>query len=235
MPPRPDLVVDSATGVDVSVPIAGPGARAYAFVLDWHIRVVLVLAWYLIAAVIYNGKLSIRNPLEPDGLWFSLVLVPPAAIFFLYHVVLEVAMRGRTPGKRMAGVRIVTRAGNTPTLGALIARNVFRIIDSFPALYSVGLIATIVTRDHVRIGDLAAGTLLVYDRAGPAPPLPALGVKIDAASAEVITELLQRWDHLQPEARERLANTMLTRFEKAEPTDLTDQRERLARLVNISL
>ncbi len=44
-PPGPALLIDSATGVDVRVPIAGPGARAYAFVIDWHIRLVLALAW----------------------------------------------------------------------------------------------------------------------------------------------------------------------------------------------
>jgi uncharacterized RDD family membrane protein YckC len=165
LPSTPDLAVDSATGVDVSLPIAGPGARALAFVVDWHIRVILLLAWYLTAAVLYNGRWSIGAPFEPDTLWFAAVVVPPVTIFLLYHVVLELAMRGRTPGKRMAGVRIVTRDGNIPGLGATVTRNVFRLIDSFPLVYSVGLIATMLTRDHVRIGDLAAGTLLVYDRA----------------------------------------------------------------------
>jgi uncharacterized RDD family membrane protein YckC len=165
MPPSsPDLIVDSATGVDVSMPIAGPGARALAFVVDWHIRVVLLLTWYLTGAVLYNGRWSIGAPFEPDAVWFAGIVVPPVAIFLLYHVVLEVAMQGRTPGKRMAGVRIVTRNGHTPGIGAIVTRNMFRLIDSFPLVYSVGLIATMLTRDHVRIGDLAAGTLLVYDR-----------------------------------------------------------------------
>jgi len=165
LPASPDLVVDSATGVDVSLPIAGPGARALAFVVDWHIRLVLLFAWYLTAAVLYNGGLNIAPPFEPDVVWFVAVVVPPAAIFLLYHVVLEIAMHGRTPGKRMAGIRIVTRQGNTPSVGALVTRNIFRLIDGFPLVYSVGLISTMLTRDHVRIGDLAAGTLLVYDRA----------------------------------------------------------------------
>jgi uncharacterized RDD family membrane protein YckC len=208
LPTSPDLVVDSATGVDVSLPIAGPGARAFAFVIDWHIRVILLLAWYLTAALLYNGRLNIGPPLEPDTLWFAAVVIPPAAIFMLYHFVLEVVMHGRTPGKRMAGVRIVTREGNTPSLGALVTRNIFRLIDSFPVLYSVGLIATMLTRDHVRIGDLAAGTLLVYDRT-TAPLFPtARGVQ-----TEVANELLQRWDTLDPAARRRLAEKLLARRE----------------------
>ena len=50
-------------------------------------------------------------------------------------------MRGRTPGKRMAGVRIVARDGGAPSVGALLVRNVFRLIDSLPLLYGVGLVA----------------------------------------------------------------------------------------------
>jgi uncharacterized RDD family membrane protein YckC len=205
----PALVIDSATGVDVHLRVAGPGARAAAFVLDWVIRLILAMSWYVIAAAIYNRRLDIRAPLVPSARWFVAVLAPSAAIYFLYHYVLEIAMRGRTPGKRMVGVRIVTRSGSTPSVGALLARNVFRLIDSFPFAYTVGLISTLATRDHVRIGDLAAGTFLVYESArAQLPALPAAAVA-NAAQAELIGELLQRWEQLAPEARRRLARRIL--------------------------
>lgn len=213
--PSAALIVESATGVEVSLPVAGPGARALAFVLDWLIRAILFVAWYVVAALLYNRSWSILAPLEPDAAWFGGVVIPAAAIFFLYHYVLEIAMRGRTPGKRMAGVRIVARDGSVPLLAALLTRNVFRLIDSFPAFYTVGLIATMLTRDHVRIGDLAAGTLLVYERARPAGvedvSRAVLGSRLDATSAEVLSELLLRWERLEPHARRRLAQRLLAR------------------------
>src|SRR5262249_32351405 len=153
---------DSVTGVDVALPVAGPGARSFAFLLDWLIRSILSVAWYVVAALQHNRDWSIAAPLSPDSSWFVYVIAPAACIYFLYHPVWEVATRGRTPGKRMAGVQIMSRDGGAPGVGALLARNVFRLVDSFPAAYAVGLVATMVTRDHVRIGDLAAGTLLVY-------------------------------------------------------------------------
>ncbi len=159
-----DLVIDSVTGVDLSLPLAGPGARGYAFLLDWLIRTILFTAWYGAGALIYNGRWSVTAPLSPDTKWFIFVVAPPAAIYFLYHVVLEVAMHGRTPGKRMAGIHIVMRDGSPPSITALLTRNVFRLVDSLPIAYGVGLLTTLVTRDHVRIGDMAAGTLLAYDR-----------------------------------------------------------------------
>jgi len=159
------LVVDSVTGVEVALPVAGPGARSFAFVIDWHIRAVLTAAWYVIGMMLYNQEwTNITPPLETDAAWFGFVALPAAAIYFLYHPVLEIAMRGRTPGKRMAGLRLVTRTGGMPLLGAHVIRNVFRLVDNFPICYGLGLVMTMVTRNHVRLGDLAAGTLLVYDQ-----------------------------------------------------------------------
>ena len=148
------------------------------------------VAWYLVAAALYNHHLSIARPLDPDGVWFAVVAAPPLAIFLLYHVVLEILSGGRTPGKRLAALRIVARDGNTPSAGALLARNVFRLIDSFPMVYGVGLIATMLTRNQARIGDLAAGTLLVHERVrdrrgAAAERRPARSAARSAAGAEV--------------------------------------------------
>lgn len=207
------LVVDSVTGVDVALPIAGPGARAFAFIIDWHLRTILSVAWYVVAAMLHNGSWYINAPLTPDSAWFVYVVAPPAAIYFLYHPMWEVATRGHTPGKRMAGIQIVSRQGGAPSVGSLLARNVFRLVDSFPIAYAVGLITTMVTRNHVRIGDLAAGTLLVHVHDGT--PLthysadrPA-GNKLDATTAEVVNELLQRWETLDGAARRRMAQRIL--------------------------
>src|SRR5471032_2531357 len=114
------LFVDSATGVDVELAVAGPGARAFAFLLDWIFRLVLASAWYIVAAPLYNRHLSFARPVEPHTTWFALVLVPPLAIFLLYHVILEILMAGQTPGKRLASVRIVAQDGGTPSVGALL-------------------------------------------------------------------------------------------------------------------
>ena len=164
MQKTPDLVADSVTGVEVVLPIAGPGARSFAFLIDWLIRVILAVAWFVVSALVHNRRWSLAQPVVPDAAWFVFVLTPTAAVFLLYHAVLEVWMRGRTPGKRIAGLRIVARNGGSPSIAALMTRNAFRIVDSFPLVYGVGLTVSMTTRDHVRIGDLAAGTVLVYDR-----------------------------------------------------------------------
>jgi uncharacterized RDD family membrane protein YckC len=215
-----ELVVDSVTGVDLSLPLAGPGARCYAFVIDWLIRAILFTAWYGAAALVYNRRWSLIAPLSPDAKWFAFVVTPAAAIYFLYHLVLEVAMQGRTPGKRIAGVHIVARDGSPPRVSALLIRNVFRLVDSLPVAYGVGLVATLVTHDHVRVGDIAAGTLLAYERADivlpehPTPAEAASGTQksiVVTPDAEVVNDLLSRWPSLDAAARRKLAMELLTR------------------------
>jgi uncharacterized RDD family membrane protein YckC len=212
----PGLQVDSVTGIDVSLALAGPGARAFAFLVDWHIRVVLALGWFVAGALIYNGRLSLVPPLANDSRWFGTVVAPALAIYFLYHYVVELVMRGSSPGKRTAGVRVVARDGAAPGAAALLTRNVFRLIDSLPAFYGVGLITVMATREHVRIGDMAAGTLLAYEGADARLPA-AVGAasrlgRLDARGAELIAELLERWATLAPSARMQLARQLLATY-----------------------
>lgn len=236
-----DLVVDSVTGVDVSLAVAGTGARALAFLIDLLIRTVLVVTWYLIATLIYNGRWSLAAPMDPDSSWYIYVALPAAGIYTLYHVVLEIVMHGRTPGKRMVGVRLVTRIGSAPTVAAHLVRNVFRLVDSFPLGYGVGLVTSMITRDHVRVGDLAAGTLLVYENRGVFGTrhfsLSANGRRLDASTSELISELLDRWNTLEVDARARLARSLLTRAtgcvadEPADDASLRRQLERITQTV----
>src|SRR5665213_1165564 len=135
------LIVTSPTGVDVELAIAGPGSRAYAFIIDWHIRLLIAVTWFAGAAYFLtkNPDFAKHSPVTA-GLLTGL---PPAAIYFLYHPVLEMMMHGRTPGKRMAGVRIVNRQGGTPSMLAILIRNAFRLVDCLPVVYAVGLTTTV--------------------------------------------------------------------------------------------
>src|SRR5262245_10341592 len=108
----PQIAVPSVTGVDVTLHITGPGRRSFAFVADWPIRLLLALAWFVLATLAMFGSFAFGG--NPGRGSFWVVGLPTALIYFLYHPVLEIAMRGRTPGKRMAGVRIVTRTGDIP-------------------------------------------------------------------------------------------------------------------------
>jgi uncharacterized RDD family membrane protein YckC len=208
------IAVRSVTGVDLSLNIAGPGTRSYAFVIDWHIRLLIAAAWLLIAYYVFDVALTVKSQ---AGL---LSVLPASAIYFLYHPILEVALRGRTPGKRMAGVRIVSRDGGPPGTSALLIRNIFRLIDSLPAAYMLGLISCFVTANRVRVGDMAAGTLLVLDDAAAEKSLlriEALATRsqLSLDALELVDQVLERWDSLESASRAQIARSLLRRLDPA--------------------
>jgi uncharacterized membrane protein SpoIIM required for sporulation/uncharacterized RDD family membrane protein YckC len=161
----PFIAVPSATGVDARIVLAGPGARSIAFVIDFLIRAGLTFVYLLLASYLLLGNLTFSFEPDDETLWILAGWLPASAIYFLYHLVLEPVMGGRTPGKRMIGVRVVTPEGLTPNLGSLIIRNVLRMIDSLPTFYVVGLLFVMFGKRHLRLGDLAAGTVLAIERA----------------------------------------------------------------------
>jgi uncharacterized RDD family membrane protein YckC len=227
----PQITLQTVTGVDVELTIAGPGSRSYAFIIDWHIRSLVALAWVLAGLLIYGGG-GLQPPPDPGPGYLIGVWLPPFFIYFFYHPVLELAMRGRTPGKRIAGVRLVTREGDIPGAGALLLRNVFRLLDSLPFFYLVGLATVVMTEHHVRVGDLAAGTLLVMDHdtsAGTFAGTAAARGGLSPQAADLIQETLDRWNDLDEQNRLTIARTLLARVEPAITA------EELARLTSFEL
>ncbi|HEX5420955.1 MAG TPA: RDD family protein [Gammaproteobacteria bacterium] len=209
------LNISSITGVDLELEIAGPGARSYAFIIDWHIRLLVALAWLFAGSLLY---VRLHGSIDSGGRagYFYAVGLPSLLLYFLYHPVIETLMHGRTPGKRMAGVRLVMRDGALPGTGPLLVRNIFRLVDALPAFYCVGLAAAVVSKESLRIGDIAAGTVLVYDAAGTEAALQALPLhtveKLGLEQAEVVRDLLGRWNELRPEVRSSLAQRLLAKL-----------------------
>ena len=199
--------------------IAGPGSRSYAFIIDWQYRALLALGWFCGAWLLVR-VIALGSDVAIARLQWLAAVTPALAIYLLYHPVLELLMRGRTPGKRQAGVRIVTRAGATPDSAALLVRNVLRLLDSLPIFYVVGLVSCFITAQRVRIGDLAAGTVLVLDHDSAASSrvqLAPTGAHNDLAPAlaQLIRDVLERWPSLEVEKRDELARSILARADTA--------------------
>lgn len=214
------LRVDSVTGVPLELAIAGPGGRSFAFIIDFHIRVLVALAWFGAFALVADDFGDSRSE-TPDWFFWAWFL-PPTILYLFYHPVLEILMAGRTPGKRMAGVRIVTVEGMVPGSGSIVVRNLFRFVDGLPFFYLVGLGCTIATRRNQRIGDLAAGTVLIYDDGGQSEGLEGLSqagrtTGITTGEAELVQDLIDRWATLDPEDRLDLAGRLLARLDPASP------------------
>src|ERR1035437_3229400 len=160
-PSADHLNIDTPELVSIEMPLAGIGSRFIALLIDYliwfaGILVLLVLYAYLLPGIGAFSKVSAQ--------W---ALALRIFIFFLlnwgYFTLFEAFWNGRTPGKRVARIRVIERSGRAIGLFESMARNLIRYVDQIPFFYAVGVIAVIVTRQHQRLGDLAAGTLVVRD------------------------------------------------------------------------
>ena len=86
-----------------------------------------------------------------------------------YFTLFEAFGNGRTPGKRVAKIRVIHQSGRGINFVESLARNLVRIIDYLPGFYAVGVVAMFMSRRHQRLGDMVAGTLVVRDREVDSP------------------------------------------------------------------
>ena len=141
--------VPTPEGIELSLRLAGPVSRSLAWLIDFVVRVVAMAA--LSTALSLLGKFGIGLLLI---LWFALE--------WLYPTVFEVWFDGATPGKRSLGLIVLHDDGTPVRLPASLTRNLLRAVDFFPILYGFGLVTMLLNRDFKRIGDIAAGTVVVY-------------------------------------------------------------------------
>lgn len=160
--------------------LAGIGSRFIAVLVDmiiWSVALV-VLSIALIAvlpAIRAFGRLSAQWAV---ALYTFLIFLFNWGYFTLF----EAFWNGQTPGKRIAKIRVIQRSGRAIGLFESMARNFIRYVDQLPGFYAVGMIAVFVTKQHQRLGDLAAGTLVVRDRTEEAPLWGETGARSLTAS-----------------------------------------------------
>jgi uncharacterized RDD family membrane protein YckC len=183
-------VVRSPEQVALELPIAGPTSRILAYAVDLAL---IVLCWIGVFALALTAtpvaawitehlgdvadELGGKNAREPGlgratFVLFAVAIAAQLVIELFYFVVFETIWRGRSPGKRLIGLGVVTDEGLPISFGASLVRNLLRSADILPSAYTTGLVAMLVTKHTQRLGDIAAGTVVVrFDRPAPAAPL----------------------------------------------------------------
>ena len=151
-----DTVVAAETpeGIMLELRPAGLSARFYAFAIDWLIRI--VIAYVALMASLFMGGFG-------QGFWFLLYFV----LEWFYPVVFELSRSGATPGKSVLGLKTVMDDGLPITPAASFTRNLLRVADFLPFLFGAGIVSMLLRQDCKRLGDLAAGTLVVHEPRRP--------------------------------------------------------------------
>ena len=167
MPSLDRLAIDTPEQIALELPLAGIGSRFLALVLDSLLQVFIVLVLLVMFGIWastaewerrYMGFLS-----QTIGA-IVLVLIP-FCLYWGYFAFFEILWQGKTPGKRVAGIRVIHQSGRPMTTIECIGRNLMRAVDILPGMYGVGLVAMMCNQQNRRLGDYVAGTIVVHDRA----------------------------------------------------------------------
>ena len=201
------ITIATPEGIELGIVLAGAASRFIAGAIDLVLQFVLIGLAALVAFGVVGGDLGI-----------ALLAIASFAALYMYDILFEVLASGRTPGKRMTHLRVVRATGAPVDLPASAIRNLLRLIDALPGAYLVGLLAIVITRRNQRLGDLAAGTLVIRDptvRRGEEPRQPnvselagSAGWDVSAVStAELaaVRRFLERRTSLDAPARQELA------------------------------
>jgi uncharacterized RDD family membrane protein YckC len=161
------LNIDTPELVSIEFPLAGIGSRFIGILVDSLILgatliLLVFLAAFILPALGYFGSKSASWGI---GIFLLILFL----LFWGYFALFEAFNNGRTPGKRVAKIRVIHQSGRGVNFAEALARNLVRIIDYLPGFYGVGIAAMFMSRQSQRLGDMVAGTLVVREREVEAP------------------------------------------------------------------
>jgi uncharacterized RDD family membrane protein YckC len=218
--------VRTPEGAVFSHRLASPVLRMLALLADWMI---VTAGWGIVSTAL--GMLAIVSADVARAVMIIGYFVASQG----YSIYFEYRWRGHTIGKRMLRLRVIDAHGLRLTLTQVVLRNLLRAIDSLPFGYVVGGVAALLNRRGQRLGDLAAGTLVIWEAPEPAPnpgllqggkyntlrahaPVVArLRQAVSPAEARVAWQALVRRDRLDDAARMELFARLAAHFKALTP------------------
>ncbi len=198
-----DTTHDIATpeGVELKLPVAGLAGRTLAWLIDAMIKLVGIFVGAIVAA--FLGEAG-------TGLYLILLF----ASFWLYNVLFEVFNRGATPGKKALGLRVMNMNGTPVGWAGSTIRNLLRAVDALPGCYLLGFLSVMLSRRFQRLGDLAAGTIVVHETKAQnlnldteGAPLP-VKVPLSAAEQQAIVSFAEWAPRINAERVDELAEIL---------------------------
>jgi uncharacterized RDD family membrane protein YckC len=191
--------VISSEKVPLTFKVAGLGSRFCA----WLIDLAIIIGLFSIIAMLGSAFEYARS-----GLGFGVIMVLTFAVQWGYFMLFEWLWHGQTPGKRAVGIRVIDLGGASISFGQSAVRNVLRVADGLPLLvpdvvpvmYGLGFLVAASNPEQRRLGDLAAGTLVVYVEPRTAPLVALqLGIVVHSARTQALKQKLGQLSRKQKE------------------------------------
>lgn len=217
-----------------SYELAGLGSRFLAVSVDLLIQTTVLLAIFLgILALGMHGLPKNAPPVGKvvESLAVAIILIVVFLIFFAYFIAFETLWNGQTPGKKLLGIRVVRDGGYPVDVTSSLIRNLIRVIELALGFYAVSAISTLISRENKRLGDFAAGTIVVRETRAPVElarfltsAQPAVAGSLLATLPEderaLVRRFIDRRNDLSDLARANLAHRIAQRLRTRLPSEL---------------
>ncbi len=154
------LRIDTPENVAFGYNVAGIGSRFLAALVD---TTLIVLIELIVLGTSAFALKQAKLMSEVDAWAAAIFGLVAFLLFWGYYIFFEMIWNGQSPGKRWAGLRVIRADGTPVTLAESIIRNLVRIIDFMPFGYGIGIVTMFMNDQARRLGDMAAGSLVVHD------------------------------------------------------------------------
>lgn len=152
------ITIITPANIEVEYRLAGAGSRMAAFLIDFAVQVLLIIAAALV--IFFGIDRGIFGNSSPSGTALGAFMVFVFVVQFGYFIVLELAMNGQSLGKRIFGLRVIRENGRPVEFTQTLIRGLLR--TSLDMMY-VGIFVILFSKKHKRLGDMAAGTVVVSE------------------------------------------------------------------------
>lgn len=209
--------------VEIRYRLAGLGTRAIAAAIDDTI-IALVAGLALVGIGLFLGIFESLAWDAPTQAILAFWTMGAFVAWFAYYIGFEIAWNGQTPGKRWMGLRVIRLDGSPIEPFNAFSRELLRLVDFFPPYYALGGTVAFFNSYWQRIGDLAAGTIVVREghevrtskvslwQLPPEPtPQETTVYSVSGISPQeyrALRDYLNRRSELNPEADVRLARLL---------------------------
>ncbi|HEX9367860.1 MAG TPA: RDD family protein [Vicinamibacterales bacterium] len=235
MPAPENLIIDTPEQIPLEFVLAGVGSRFLALAFDTVLQAgTIALLVVMLFAV--RRLVAFALPGPALGAWAIAALIAAGFVVYSgYFAIFESVWRGQTPGKRLVGLRVIDVSGRPVTVYAALIRNLIRIVDQMPGVYGIAIVSVLVTRRQQRLGDLAAGTVVVHERLETqAPSAPTVtstsrhgAHRLGPEEIVLIESFLRRRDDLDAWVRLETARRIARRMARTLELGAVEDEERL--------
>jgi uncharacterized RDD family membrane protein YckC len=210
------LTIETPEQIALEFPLASAGSRFLALAID----TLLQAGGFLVLGVLGLAAVAVGATTQsvPSTWALAAIVLLGFLLYYGYYAAFEALWNGQTPGKRAIHLRVITTSGRPISPYDALLRNLLRIVDQLPGIYTVGLLSIFFTERNQRLGDLAADTVVVHEQPIARHEMPVDvtrtyrgAVRLTAQEITLIETFLARRDSLPDDLRRRTAFNLAAR------------------------